>query len=703
MWAACPVSRGVVAPRVLDTRHPKHSTAAVVPSLAMRGAGSSRRARGAPAIADGASTSSSTSTPFTQDDLAHVLRAVELSSGSDGLTQPHPKSGCVLCSADGKVVAETFQMGQGGTRAERLAEQVAKGKANGGVTYLNIEPTHGPVAGEQDAVQALLDAGVMRVEIGIAHPVAGLRGQAVEALREAGVRVRVHGEVEMQKEGDADESNDESSEDSSELSLLNAAANASRKSNRALLYRCATGLPFSVLKYAMTLDGKIATTKGHSAWVTGPVARGEVWRERSRSDAVIVGGRTVRRDNPNLTTRKEGGHRPARVVLSRTMDLPGVEDLNFGLGTGDEGDTHIPDPVTTPKAKPLTNLWDTSEAPTIVMTETGSRPGFQNQLRAVGVEVVEFEELTPSVVAKYCYKRGFLQLFWECGGGLSGPALSDGVVHHVMAFVAPKIIGTANGPAPTPVGETGLDVMTDALQLRGIELSMHGTDVLITGYTPAGATTGTLRARFGNAPGTDAEAIDPWFDEPLKDAESAAAAAAATQASTNTPIRFYKSWDANGALSNFSPHSIEMPNNWGEDLDETGEKSKSEKTCWPTVEHFYQAQKFSKVDDPLAIDAMDRIRTAPAPEEAARIGRTLQRSCPHLIRPDWNSVKMAVMRAAVVAKMKAHPAVAMLLRSTSGCEVQEDSPHDAIWGVGRDGDGTNLLGKMFMEIRDEIE
>ena len=651
---------------------------------------SSRRARSAPAVAaDGTPAASTSSTPpqFTRADLDLLLRAVELSAGSDGLTQPHPKSGCVLAAADGAVVAETFQMGQGGTRAERLAECAAAGAARGGVAYLNLEPVHGPVAGEHDAVQALLDAGVRRAEIGVAHPVAGLRGRAVAALRAEGVEVRVHGD-------DADDADGRSRH----------AEAASRRANRALLYRCATGLPFSVLKYAMTLDGKIATTKGHSAWVTGPVARGEVWRERARSDAVIVGGRTVRRDNPNLTTRRDGGHRPARVVLSRSMDLPGLDDANFGQGTGDEGDDVASasargrgrEPKVEAETK-KTNLWDTREAPTIVMTVAGARPAFQAALRGVGVEVIEFDELTPEAVARYCAKRGFLQLFWECGGGLAAPALKDGVVHHVMAFVAPKIVGTAGGPAPTPVGETGFDEMTDALQLRGVALSTHGKDVLISGYIPARAVTGALRETFGSET-ADADAADPWTDEPLADAEAAAAAAAASRRATNADedgrVRFYKSWDRNGALSNFSPHPVRMPRAWGED---------GEKTSWPTVEHFYQAQKFSGVADPAAADAMARILAASAPEEAARIGRSLQRARPELIRGDWNEVKLEVMRAAIRAKVDAHPAAAALLRSTGDAEVVEDSPHDAVWGVGRRGDGTNLLGKTFMKLREEME
>ena len=89
-----------------------------------------------------------------------------------------------------------------------------------------------------------------------------------------------------------------------------------------LLHRAVLHRPLSILKYAMTLDGKIATYTGHSAWVSGPACRARVFETRARSDCVIVGGNTVRRDNPRLTTRRAGGHQPARIVMSRTLDLP---------------------------------------------------------------------------------------------------------------------------------------------------------------------------------------------------------------------------------------------------------------------------------------------------------------------------------------------------------------------------------------------
>lgn len=98
------------------------------------------------------------------------------------------------------------------------------------------------------------------------------------------------------------------------------------------------------------------------------------------------------------------------------------------------------------------------DVPTIVMTQRGARSTFQSHLRSLGVEVVEFDFLGPSDVADYCYSRGFMQCFWECGGTLAAPAISSGTIHKVMAFVAPKLIGGTL--APTPVGNLGNVEMT---------------------------------------------------------------------------------------------------------------------------------------------------------------------------------------------------------------------------------------------------
>lgn len=196
------------------------------------------------------------------------------------------------------------------------------------------------------------------------------RGKGIAALAQHGVAVSILGESDT---------HDGVLTEDIEATLTNCL-----HANEALLHRATLRRPLSILKYAMTLDGKIATAMGHSAWVSSSASRALVFEQRARSDAVIVGGNTVRRDNPRLTTRQEGGHSPVRVLMSRTLDLP----------------EHA-------------NLWDVAIAPTIVMTQRGARQRFQQHLRSRGVEVVEFDFLTPEGVVDYCYERGFLQV-WVC-------------------------------------------------------------------------------------------------------------------------------------------------------------------------------------------------------------------------------------------------------------------------------------------------
>ena len=161
----------------------------------------------------------------------------------------------------------------------------------------------------------------------------------------------------------------------------------------------------------------------------------------------------MRQDNPYLTNHGQGNHHPLRVVMSRQLDLP----------------TNA-------------NVWDTSIASTIVLTEVGANPEFQALLRHKGVEVVELDTLIPKQVMAYLYNRGFCSVLWECGGILAANAIAQGAVQKVLAFIAPKIIGGSN--APTPVGDLGFTTMNEALSLEGVEIRAVGSDCLITGYLP---------------------------------------------------------------------------------------------------------------------------------------------------------------------------------------------------------------------------
>ncbi|DBA99900.1 hypothetical protein WJX77_000507 [Trebouxia sp. C0004] len=598
-------------------------------------------------------------------DLKHLTRAAELADSSAGVSQPHPNSGCVLVHAAGSVLAETYLTAQGTTSAEVQAVAAAQAHCSGSTAYLNLET--GDCHGDSTSLSALIQAGVSRVVIGIRHPLAHCRGAAIQELRQHGVRVDVLGEAPCFESTGW--------EDSTLQKCFVA--------NEALLHRAATQRPLGIFKYAMTLDGKIATSMGHSAWVSSPASRQQVFETRARSDAVIVGGQTVRLDNPRLTTRREGGHMPMRIVMSRTLDL-----------------------------QEEANLWDVSVAPTIVMTQRGARSDFQQKLRARGVEVVEFDFLTPHAVAAYCYDRGFLQCLWECGGTLAAPAIAAGVIHKTLAFIAPKLIGGVR--APSPVGELGNVEMTQALTIIEPHWQGIGQDMLLTGYLPASGGLEALDAALsgqhlqlqptaqqlnGTCPSSSAPDLSPRGKGRRR-----------SQSDSNKAIHFYKAWDEYGALSNFSCHAIRLS-------EEPMTDASTSQNCavaydwreWRSVEHYYQAQKFASTNGASENAAIiEMVAEAVSPEEAARLGRRHQRLQPAAVRPDWDQAKLQVMLAALRAKFITHEGPRKLLLSTagqgtaSGKLLQESSPSDFFWAKGHDGTGSNHLGRLLMQVREEL-
>jgi diaminohydroxyphosphoribosylaminopyrimidine deaminase / 5-amino-6-(5-phosphoribosylamino)uracil reductase len=171
---------------------------------------------------------------------------------------------------------------------------------------------------------------------------------------------------------------------------------------------------------------------------------------------VIVGGNTVRQDNPNLTSHGAGNRNPLRVVMSRQLSLP-------------------------TDAK----LWDVAVAPTLVMTQlgvdgAGADGAIAAALRQQGVEVAELASLTPDAVMANLYERGLMSVLWECGGTLAAAAIATGCVQKVWAFVTPKLIGGA--AAPSPIGDLGLSQMSQAKILTQVKMTPVGEDFLIEGY-----------------------------------------------------------------------------------------------------------------------------------------------------------------------------------------------------------------------------
>jgi diaminohydroxyphosphoribosylaminopyrimidine deaminase/5-amino-6-(5-phosphoribosylamino)uracil reductase len=356
----------------------------------------------------------------TPCDRQMMQRCLQLARQALGKTSPNPLVGAVIVR-EGKIVGEGFHPKAGQPHAEIFALREAGEKAQGATIYVNLEPCN-HYGRTPPCTEALMASGVAKVVVGMVDPDPRVSGGGIARLKGAGIEVVIGVEGE-----------------------------ACRQLNEAFIHRTLYQRPFGILKYAMTLDGKIAATTGHSAWVTGKESRHLVHQLRATCDAVVIGGNTVRRDNPYLTTHQVASHNPLRVVMSRRLDLP----LDA-------------------------NLWNVDEAATLVFTEVGSNREMQGQLLDKGVEVVELESLTPLSVMQDLYDRQLSSVLWECGGTLAAGAIAQGTVQKVMAFIAPKIIG--GHAAPSPVGELGLQLMSEALQLEKVAFRMVESDFLIEGY-----------------------------------------------------------------------------------------------------------------------------------------------------------------------------------------------------------------------------
>lgn len=226
-------------------------------------------------------------------DQAYMRRALELAALGRGKTHPNPMVGCVIVK-DGRIIGEGFHEGAGNPHAEVVAVSNAGGPAAvvGATVYVNLEPCvhHGRTP---PCVDLLIKCRPREVVIGHLDPDPRVAGKGVAKLREAGIPV-IEGVCRQEAE---------------EL-------------NEAWLTWITKQRPFIALKYAMTLDGKIASRSGHSQWITGPAARRHAHMLRNRYDAILVGVGTVLADDPQLTCRLDDGRDPIRIVLDTSARTP---------------------------------------------------------------------------------------------------------------------------------------------------------------------------------------------------------------------------------------------------------------------------------------------------------------------------------------------------------------------------------------------
>ncbi len=354
-------------------------------------------------------------------------RAIELGRAGLGEVSPRPSVGAVIVR-DGRIVGEGRTESIPGRHAEVVAVEQAGELARGATVYTTLEPcshTHytGPCA------DALIAARVRRVVCPVGDPDPRVDGLGFRRLRDAGV------EVVMPLEGDLIESAMESLE--------------------GYLHHVATGRPFLTVKFAASLDGRIATRTGDSQWITSEEARARAHRMRAESDAVVTGIGTILADDPRLTARLEGvsGRPRLRVVVDSDGRLP--PDAAILKEPGD---------VLWVRAEGCVTTIDAPNLEMIAVPRAGSH----------GVDV--------GALLNELGERGWMNAMLEAGPRLTGSIIDAGLAQKVAAFIAPVVIGGVD--ARPAVGGVGVADIATALKLERVRVEQIGPDVLITGYAP---------------------------------------------------------------------------------------------------------------------------------------------------------------------------------------------------------------------------
>ncbi|HEU4395950.1 MAG TPA: bifunctional diaminohydroxyphosphoribosylaminopyrimidine deaminase/5-amino-6-(5-phosphoribosylamino)uracil reductase RibD [Planctomycetota bacterium] len=359
-------------------------------------------------------------------------RAAALAAAAALEALPDPPVGCVVADASGRVLGEGAHRGYGLPHAEPDALRAAGAAARGAAVFVSLEPCGRAGPGKRTApcARALRDAGVGAVVYGASDPSPFAAGAGPALLREAGIAV-----------------------EAIPSTACEAALDRWRRAS-------ADAHPWTIAKWAMSLDGRTGDARGGSRWISGEESRARAHAIRARCDAVVVGSRTAVLDDPDLRARGVAGALPLlRVVVDGALRLDAVSRL---ARTAREG-------------------------PVLVATGDRAPPARRAALEKRGVEIAAFASADGRVdlvgVCRALRARGVLRLLLEGGGGLQAAAFRAGLVRQAAVFVAPLLLGGASAPSPLSGGE-GLRAAADPLRLEDARVTPCGADLLVEGFVP---------------------------------------------------------------------------------------------------------------------------------------------------------------------------------------------------------------------------
>ncbi len=357
-------------------------------------------------------------------DRWHMQRALDLAARGQGCVEPNPMVGCVVVRG-AEIIGEGWHRRFGGAHAEVEAIGIAGRRAAGATMVVTLEPCchRGKTP---PCTRAIIEAGVARVVVAQRDPFAEVAGRGIAELEAAGVEVAV--------------------------GLLEEEA---RRLNGPYLKLLATGRPWIVAKWAMTLDGKIATRSGSSRWISGDESRKIVHALRGRVDAILIGRATAQRDDPLLTARPPGPRTALRVVADTRASLSSQSQL-----------------VRTAR-----------EVPVLVAVGPESAEADRRRLAEAGCEVLVCEGESHAArldgLLAELGRRRMTNVLVEGGGRFLGSLLDAGSIDEVHVFLAPKLVGGSS--AVSPMAGDGIDEMSGALLLDKPEVRQVDSDVYVHG------------------------------------------------------------------------------------------------------------------------------------------------------------------------------------------------------------------------------
>ena len=363
----------------------------------------------------------------------YMKYALELAKKGMGYVNPNPLVGAVLVK-ENRMIGEGYHKEFGGLHAEREAFQNTRESADGATLYVTLEPCchYGKTPPCTDII---IESGVSKVVIGCSDPNPKVAGEGIQMLKEHGIEVQV-GVLRKECED----------------------------LNRIFFHYIKTKTPYVLMKYAMTLDGKIATVIGQSKWITGEKAREEVQRTRHQYSAIMVGIGTVIKDDPSLTCRIPNGKNPIRIICDTNLKIPLHSKV---VQTAKEVETWI---ATCKHERNREKEMVLKEAGCTLLSFAPKKQEKEGENK-MGIPLKELmEELG---------KRGVDSVLLEGGAELNASALKEGIVNRVQAYIAPTLFGGKEGK--TPIGGMGVFQVEQGIHLKEVTMKKIGNDYVIEG------------------------------------------------------------------------------------------------------------------------------------------------------------------------------------------------------------------------------